>query len=86
MEKNRLRKRCLETRYPPLKTAMNKFQREIRKDLVNIKQREWDATLVESNSTDASLYKMHCQIKQKTCRISPSSRLPRPGLRDERES
>ncbi|GFW65473.1 probable RNA-directed DNA polymerase from transposon X-element, partial [Trichonephila clavipes] len=39
-EKNRLRKLWQQNRYPPLKTELNRLQRDIKKDLLNIKQRE----------------------------------------------
>ncbi|GFV06057.1 RNA-directed DNA polymerase from mobile element jockey [Trichonephila clavipes] len=37
-EKNRLRKLWQQNRYPPLKTELNRLQRDIKKDLLNIKQ------------------------------------------------
>ncbi|GFX73783.1 hypothetical protein TNCV_4290991 [Trichonephila clavipes] len=56
-EKNRLRKLWQQNRYPPLKAEINRLQRDIQKDLLNIKQLEWDDALVDCNNTNDSLHK-----------------------------
>ncbi|GFT59464.1 nucleic-acid-binding protein from transposon X-element [Trichonephila clavipes] len=64
-EKNRLRKLWQQNRYPPLKTELNRLQRDIKKDLLNIKQREWDDALVECSHTNDSLHKLIARAKKK---------------------
>ncbi|GFU19951.1 uncharacterized protein TNCV_714711 [Trichonephila clavipes] len=64
-EKNRLRKLWQQNRYPPLKTELNRLQRDIKKDLLNIKQREWDDALVNCNHTNNSLHKLIARAKKK---------------------
>ncbi|GFU84037.1 uncharacterized protein TNCV_1488881 [Trichonephila clavipes] len=63
--KNRLRKLWQQNRYPPLKTELNRLQRDIKKDLLNIKQREWDDALVECSHTNDSLHKLIARAKKK---------------------
>ncbi|GFT04026.1 uncharacterized protein TNCV_2959951 [Trichonephila clavipes] len=64
-EKNRLLKLWQQNRYPPLKTELNRLQRDIKKDLLNIKQREWDDALVECSHTNDSLHKLIARAKKK---------------------
>ncbi|GFU99724.1 uncharacterized protein TNCV_1810881 [Trichonephila clavipes] len=63
--KNRLRKLWQRNCYPPLKAELNRVQRNIKKDLLNIKQREWDDALVDFNNTDDSLHKLIARAKKK---------------------
>ncbi|GFS45819.1 putative RNA-directed DNA polymerase from transposon X-element [Trichonephila inaurata madagascariensis] len=84
-EKNRLRKLWQQNRYPPLKTELNRLQRDIKKDLSNIKQREWDDALVECNNSDDSLHKLIARAKKKPI-IYPPTRVSRTGLRDKGKS
>ncbi|GFX76075.1 RNA-directed DNA polymerase from mobile element jockey [Trichonephila clavipes] len=53
--KNRLRKLWQQNRYPPLKTELNRLQRDIKKDLLNIKQREFQG-LVYGTREKADLF------------------------------
>ncbi|GFQ84459.1 putative RNA-directed DNA polymerase from transposon X-element [Trichonephila clavata] len=86
-EKNRLRKLWQHTRYPPLKTELNRLQREIKRDLSYIKQREWDDALVECNHSDNSLHKLIARANKKPVTYPPPlTWISRPGLRDEGES
>ncbi|GFW12218.1 probable RNA-directed DNA polymerase from transposon X-element [Trichonephila clavipes] len=57
-EKNRLRKLWQQNHYPPLKAEINRLQRDIQKDLLNIKLREWDDALIDCNNTNDSLHKL----------------------------
>ncbi|GFX44726.1 hypothetical protein TNCV_2428101 [Trichonephila clavipes] len=84
-EKNRLRKLWQQNRYPPCKSETNRLQREIKRDLRNIKQREWDDALVESNYSDGSLHKLIVRAKKKPI-IYPPSWFSRFGLRNEGKS
>ncbi|GFQ88782.1 putative RNA-directed DNA polymerase from transposon X-element, partial [Trichonephila clavata] len=70
-EKNRLRKLWQHTRYPPLKTELNRLQREIKRDLSYIKQREWDDALVECNHSDNSLHKLIARANKKPVTYPP---------------
>ncbi|GFU68212.1 probable RNA-directed DNA polymerase from transposon X-element [Trichonephila clavipes] len=70
-EKNRLRKLWQQNRYPPLKTELNRLQRDIKKDLLNIKQREWDDALVECSHTNDSLHKLIARAKKKSAIYPP---------------
>ncbi|GFX66528.1 hypothetical protein TNCV_3495881 [Trichonephila clavipes] len=72
-EKNRLRKLWQQNRYPPLKTELNRLQRDIKKDLLNIKQREWDDALVECSHTNDSLHKLIARAKKKPVIYPPCS-------------
>ncbi|GFS64240.1 hypothetical protein TNCV_3945671 [Trichonephila clavipes] len=72
-EKNRLRKLWQQNRYPPLKTELNRLQRDIKKDLLNIKQREWDDALVECSHTNDSLHKLIARTKKKPVIYPPCS-------------
>ncbi|GFW03456.1 probable RNA-directed DNA polymerase from transposon X-element [Trichonephila clavipes] len=69
--KNTLRKLWQQNRSPPLKTELNRLQRDIKKDLLNIKQREWDDALVECSHTNNSLHKLIARAKKKTCYLPP---------------
>ncbi|GFX64663.1 probable RNA-directed DNA polymerase from transposon X-element [Trichonephila clavipes] len=64
-EKNRLRKLWQETRYPPMKAEMNRLTREIKKDIIFIKRREWDAALVESGSSPNNVHKFIARMNRK---------------------
>ncbi|GFT94193.1 probable RNA-directed DNA polymerase from transposon X-element [Trichonephila clavipes] len=70
-EKNRLRKFWQEIRYPPAKSAMNRLTREIRKDLLRIKRREWDAALVESGSSPNNIHKFIATMNRKPVSYPP---------------
>ncbi|GFS56197.1 RNA-directed DNA polymerase from mobile element jockey, partial [Trichonephila clavipes] len=68
---NRLRKLWQQTRYPPLRTEFNHLQRDIKRDLLNIKRREWDDALVECNNSDNSLLKLIARVNKKPVTYSP---------------
>ncbi|GFQ82783.1 RNA-directed DNA polymerase from mobile element jockey [Trichonephila clavata] len=85
-EKNRLRKLWQHTRYPPLRTELNRLQRDIKRDLLNIKRREWDEALVECNNSDNSLHKLIARAKKKPITYPPPTWFSRPDLRDEGKS
>ncbi|GFW15504.1 probable RNA-directed DNA polymerase from transposon X-element [Trichonephila clavipes] len=70
-EKNRLRKLWQETRYPPVKSEMNRLTREIRKDILRIKRREWDAALVESGSSPNNVHKFIARMNRKPVSYPP---------------
>ncbi|GFY56704.1 probable RNA-directed DNA polymerase from transposon X-element [Trichonephila inaurata madagascariensis] len=57
-EKNRLRKIWQETRYPPVKTELNRMQREIKRELQNIKNHAWDCDLEDANDDPNAFYKI----------------------------
>ncbi|GFY64545.1 RNA-directed DNA polymerase from mobile element jockey [Trichonephila inaurata madagascariensis] len=50
---------------------MNRLKREINKNLTNIKRREWDAALVESNMSDASLHEFIARSNKKPVLYPP---------------
>ncbi|GFY02186.1 probable RNA-directed DNA polymerase from transposon X-element [Trichonephila clavipes] len=57
-EKNRLRKLWQSTGYPPIKHEMNKLQKQIKRDLKLVKQKEWDDILDEANFDPPKLHKI----------------------------
>ncbi|GFX29930.1 probable RNA-directed DNA polymerase from transposon X-element [Trichonephila clavipes] len=61
-EKNRLRKLWQSTGYPPIKHEVNKLQKQIKRDLKLVKQKEWDDILDEANFDPP---KLHNIIKNK---------------------
>ncbi|GFR11228.1 putative RNA-directed DNA polymerase from transposon X-element [Trichonephila clavata] len=69
--KNHLRKLWQHTRYPPLRTELNRLQRDIKRNLLIIKQREWDDALVECNNSDNSLHKLIARAKKKPITYPP---------------
>ncbi|GFQ98739.1 uncharacterized protein TNCT_335661 [Trichonephila clavata] len=83
--KNRLRRLWQQTRYPPLRTELNRLQRDIKRDLLNIKRREWDDALVECKNSDNSLHKLIARAKKKPITYPPTW-FSRPDLRDEGKS
>ncbi|GFV77796.1 probable RNA-directed DNA polymerase from transposon X-element [Trichonephila clavipes] len=70
-EKNRLRKLWQKTRYPPMKSQMNRLTREIRKDMLRLKRREWDAALVESDSSPNNVHKFIARMNRKPVSYPP---------------
>ncbi|GFY31951.1 probable RNA-directed DNA polymerase from transposon X-element [Trichonephila clavipes] len=70
-EKNRLRKFWQDTRYPPAKSAMNRLTREIRKDMLLIKRRNWDAALVESGDSPNDIHKFIARMNRKPVSYPP---------------
>ncbi|GFX57859.1 probable RNA-directed DNA polymerase from transposon X-element [Trichonephila clavipes] len=58
-EKNRLRKQWQATRFPsPIKQEVNRLQRQIRRDLINLKKQEWDDILSDANSYPDDIHKI----------------------------
>ncbi|GFT65852.1 nucleic-acid-binding protein from transposon X-element [Trichonephila clavipes] len=70
-EKNRLRKFWQETRYPPAKTEMNRLTREIRKEIILIKRRNWDDALVESGGSPNNIHKFIARMNRKPVSYPP---------------
>ncbi|GFX60015.1 hypothetical protein TNCV_4985261 [Trichonephila clavipes] len=54
--------------YPPLRTELNRLQRDIKRDLLNIKWREWDDAHVECNN---SLHKLIARANKKPVTYPP---------------
>ncbi|GFX82880.1 hypothetical protein TNCV_2958361 [Trichonephila clavipes] len=85
-DKNRLRKHWQQNRYPPLKAELYRLQRDIKKYLSTIKQREWNDAVVECNNSDDSLHKMIARAKMKPIIYPPPTWIPSTGLRDKGKS
>ncbi|GFY46833.1 mRNA cap guanine-N7 methyltransferase, partial [Trichonephila inaurata madagascariensis] len=73
--KNRFRKEWQQTKYPLLKTQINKLQREIRSAINNYKNSTWNKILEQASPKDNSLYSL---IKSKENKLSqiPQIRCP----------
>ncbi|GFV44313.1 hypothetical protein TNCV_4129811 [Trichonephila clavipes] len=50
---------------------MNRLTREIKKDLLHIKRREWDAALVESGSSPNNVHKFIARMNRKPVSYPP---------------
>ncbi|GFY03542.1 RNA-directed DNA polymerase from mobile element jockey [Trichonephila clavipes] len=68
--KNRLRKEWQQTKYPSLKTQINKLQREIKAAIINFKNSTWDKILEQATPEDNSLYSL---IKKKVKEAKPDA-------------
>ncbi|GFY01599.1 RNA-directed DNA polymerase from mobile element jockey [Trichonephila clavipes] len=84
--KNRLRKLWQQNHYPPLKTELNRLQRDIKKDLLNIKQREWDDAPSSNAATRTTRYTNSLPERRRNLLSIPPARIPRPSLRDKRKA
>ncbi|GFT51524.1 RNA-directed DNA polymerase from mobile element jockey, partial [Nephila pilipes] len=69
--KNRLRKIWQNTRYPPIKNEINRLQREIKREIYQVKNEAWEARLQTSNTEDLSLYKLDKTTKNTLFTIPP---------------
>ncbi|GFT18896.1 RNA-directed DNA polymerase from mobile element jockey [Nephila pilipes] len=57
-EKNRLRKLWQLYRYPPMKTEINRFQKEIKREIFLTKKQAWEHCLETANTEDQSLFQL----------------------------
>ncbi|GFT59436.1 spermatogenesis-defective protein 39 homolog [Trichonephila clavipes] len=69
--KNRLRKEWQQTKYPPLKTQINKLQREIKTAINNFKNSTWNNILEQATPEDYSLYSLIKNKKNKLNQMPP---------------
>ncbi|GFR27912.1 putative RNA-directed DNA polymerase from transposon X-element, partial [Trichonephila clavata] len=70
-QKNRLRKEWQQTKYPPLKTQVNRIQREIKSAINNFHNHIKNTQLKQVNTGDNSLYKLFNKNKNKLSHIPP---------------
>ncbi|GFR24289.1 uncharacterized protein TNCT_625501 [Trichonephila clavata] len=70
-QKNRLRKEWQQTKYPPLKTQVNRLQREIKSAITNFHNHIKNTQLKQVNTGDNSLYKLFSKNKNKLSHIPP---------------
>ncbi|GFX99518.1 putative RNA-directed DNA polymerase from transposon X-element [Trichonephila clavipes] len=74
-EKHRLKKLWQATRYPPTKIEMNKLQREIKRELKNIKDHAWDCDIEEANENPDALFKIINKKKTEADNLPSTYRL-----------
>ncbi|GFW24947.1 probable RNA-directed DNA polymerase from transposon X-element [Trichonephila clavipes] len=84
-EKNRLRKLWQQNRYPPLKTELNRLQRDIKKTC-STSNSESGMTPSSNAATRTTRYTNSLPERRRNLLSIPPARIPRPSLRDKRKS
>ncbi|GFQ98737.1 putative RNA-directed DNA polymerase from transposon X-element [Trichonephila clavata] len=80
------RKEWQQTKYLPLKTQVNRIQREIKSAINNYKNHIRNIQLQQANTDDNSLYKLFTRNDNKLSQIPPILGFPRPCLQHENKN